>query len=45
MDDDIKSNGWEIKKITDFNNAEDFIAIVQNFCVTQKVLVNLKKLC
>lgn len=34
MDDDIKSNGWEIKKITDFNNAEDFIAIVQNFCVT-----------
>ena len=31
MDDDIKSNGWEIKKITDFNNAEDFIAIVQNF--------------
>ena len=31
MDDDIKSNGWEIKKITDFNNAEHFIIIVQNF--------------
>ena len=31
MDEDIKANGWRIKKITDVNNAEDFITIFQNF--------------
>ena len=31
MDEDIKSNGWGIKKITDVNNAEDFISIFQTF--------------
>ena len=31
MGDDIKANGWGIKKITDVNNAEDFIAIFQTF--------------
>ena len=25
MDEDIKSNGWGIKKKTDVNHAEDFI--------------------
>ena len=30
MDDDIKANGWGIKKVTDVNNVEDFIAIFQN---------------
>ena len=24
MDEDIKNNGWGIKKITDVNNAEDY---------------------
>ena len=28
MDDDIKANGWEIKKITDNNNAEDFMTLM-----------------
>ena len=27
MDNDITANGWGIKKITDVNNAEDFMAI------------------
>ena len=31
MDHDIKANGWEIKKITDVNNAEDFMTIFQTF--------------
>ena len=31
MDEDIKSNGWGIKKITDVDNAEDFINIFQTF--------------
>ena len=31
MDEDIKSNGWGIKKITDSNNAENFISIFQTF--------------
>ena len=31
MDNDIKANGWGIKKITDVNNAEDFMTIFQNF--------------
>ena len=31
MDNDIKANGWGIKKITDVNNAEDFITIFQTF--------------
>ena len=31
IDDDIKSNGWRIKKITDVNNAEDFMTIFQTF--------------
>ena len=32
MDEDINSNGWEIKKTTDVDNAEDFINIFQTFC-------------
>ena len=31
MDDDIKANGQGIKKITDNNNAEDFMTIFQTF--------------
>ena len=31
IDEDIKSNGWGIKKITDVDNAEDFINIFQTF--------------
>ena len=31
MDEDIKSNGWGIKKITDVTNAEDFMNIFQTF--------------
>ena len=31
MDHDIKANGWGIKKITDANNAEDFMTIFQTF--------------
>ena len=31
MDENVKANGWRIKKITDVNNAEDFIAIFQTF--------------
>ena len=31
IDDDIKSNGWGIKKITDVNNAKDFMTIFQTF--------------
>ena len=31
MDEDNKANGWGIKKITDVNNAEDFITIFQTF--------------
>ena len=31
MDHDIKANGWGIKKITDVNNAEDFMTIFQTF--------------
>ena len=31
MDEDIKSNGWGIKKITDVTNAEDFVNIFQTF--------------
>ena len=31
MDNDIKANGWGIKKITDVNNAEDFMTIFQTF--------------
>ena len=31
MDEDVKANGWGIKKITDVNNAEHFIAIFQTF--------------
>ena len=31
MDNDIKANGWGIKKKTDINNAEDFMAIFQTF--------------
>ena len=33
MSEDIKANGWGIKKITDVNNAEDFIAIFQTATV------------
>ena len=31
MDNDIKANGWGIRKITDVNEAEDFMTIFQNF--------------
>ena len=31
MDNDIKANGWGIKKITDVNNAKDFMTIFQTF--------------
>ena len=31
MDNDIKANGWGIKKITDVNSAEDFMTIFQAF--------------
>ena len=31
MDEDINSNGWGIKKITDVDNAEDFVNIFQTF--------------
>ena len=31
MDDDIKANSWGIKKISDVNNAEDFMTIFQTF--------------
>ena len=31
MDNNIKANGWGIKKITDVNNAEDFMTIFQTF--------------
>ena len=31
MDEDIKSNGWGIKKITDVGNAEYFLNIFQTF--------------
>ena len=31
MDNDIKANEWAIKKITDVNDAEDFMTIFQTF--------------
>ena len=31
MDNDIKANEWAIKKITDLNDAEDFMTIFQTF--------------
>lgn len=31
MDEDINSNGWGMKKITDVDNAEDFVNIFQTF--------------
>ena len=31
MDSDIKANGWGIKRMTDVNNAEDFMKIFQTF--------------
>ena len=31
MEEDMKSNGWGIKKVTNVNNAEDFISIFQTF--------------
>ena len=31
MDEDVKANGWGIKKITDVNNAENFMPIFQIF--------------
>ena len=31
MDNDIKANGWGLKKITDVNSAEDFMTIFQAF--------------
>ena len=39
INEDIKSNGWGIKKITDVNNAQDFISIFQTFYQITRRLV------
>ena len=31
MNSDVKVNGWGIERITDVNNAEDFMTIFQTF--------------
>ena len=41
INEDVKSNGWGIKKITDVNNAQDFISIFQTFYqITGRLLLS-----